>query len=192
MAARNAYFPTAANLALPGAADDVIALATTDDTRARDRSRRAAPRGLRRRPGRWPPHRRRGSLATWFGWLEPITAEVVLVASSPAEASSAQRELRRIGVDAIVGACIAPDLASEPAVARVPAITILRRSSFRDLATELGLGEDIVILDVREADERRALRIAGSVAAVHELPPQTEAPGAQCGCRGRLPGDDRG
>ena len=104
------------------------------------------------------------------GWSRS-RAEVVLVASSPEEASSAQRELRRIGVDAIVGACIAPDLASEPAVARVPAITILRRSSFRDLATELGLGEDIVILDVREADERRALRIAGSVGVpLHELP----------------------
>ena len=129
--------------------------------------------GLRRRPRRRQPatstagaRSRRGSAG-----VEPITAEVVLVASSPAEASSAQRELRRIGVDAIVGACIAPDLASEPAVARVPAITILRRSSFRDLATELGLGEDIVILDVREADERRALRIAGSVGVpLHELP----------------------
>ena len=176
MAPRNAWFPTAANLApLPEVPlDEVIALAMTDGTGAgatvildvRPRAAYAAAHvaGSLHIDGR-------GSLGTWFGWLEPISAEVVLVASSPEEASSAQRELRRIGVDAIVGACIAPDLASEPAIARVPAITILRRSSFRDLATELGLGEDIVILDVREADERRALRIAGSVGVpLHELP----------------------
>ncbi len=177
MAPRNAWFPTAANLAPPPEVplDDLLALAATGGTGAagaamildvRPRAAYAAAHvaGSLHIDGR-------GSLATWFGWLEPITAEVVLVASSPTEASSAQRELRRIGVDGIVGACIAPDLASEPAVAGVPAITILRRSSFRDLATELGLGEDIVILDVREADERRALRIAGSVGVpLHELP----------------------
>ena len=66
MATRNAWFPTAANLApLPEVPlDDVVALATTDrhPRRRRDRDpRRAAPRGLRRRPRRGqPPHRRPG------------------------------------------------------------------------------------------------------------------------------------
>ncbi len=48
---------------------------------------------------------------------------------------------------------------------------MLRRATFGDLAAELRLGEDIVVLDVREADERQALRIGGSLGIpVHELP----------------------
>ena len=59
-----------------------------------------------------------GSLATWYGWLDADQAEVVLIASSTEDAVVAQRELRRIGVDAIVGACIAPDLTRRSPVLR--------------------------------------------------------------------------
>ena len=180
MAPRNAWFPTAANLGpVPEVPlDEVLALAAAAGAHGAGPDDAPVILDVRPRSAYAAGHVAgslhidgRGSLATWFGWLEPITTEVVLVASSPAEASSAQRELLRIGVDAIVGACIAPDLTSDPAVAQLPAVAILRRSSFRDLVTELGLGEDIVVLDVREADERRALRIAGSIGVpLHELP----------------------
>ena len=171
MARRNAWFPTAANLAAlpeialeeladrPAAVDAVVL-----DVRSRAAYAAAHVEGSLHVDAR-------GAVASWFGWIGSIDAEVSLVASDAGEAAGVQRELRRIGVDEIRGVCVAPDLTPNLGSATAPRIVNLRRATFRDLAAELRLAEDVVLLDVREADERRAARIAGSIGiAAHELP----------------------
>ncbi len=172
MAQRNAWFPTPANL------EPLPELALADlpvdgpptpssvilDVRPRSDYAAAHVEGSLHVDGR-------GALATWYGWVASIEAEVTLIATSAGEAASAQRELRRIGVDDIRGACIAPDLTAMAGGSSAPRLSMLRCATFLDLAAELRLGEDIVVLDVREDDEREALRIAGSMGIpVHDLP----------------------
>jgi len=171
MAQRNAWFPTPANLEpLPEIEPEVLpddgpAIASRVILDVRPRADYAAGHvaGSLHVDGR-------GAVATWFGWLASIEAEVYLVASSRSAAAAAQRDLRRIGVDHIAAACIAPDLSATGGT-RSTRVALLRRATFADLSAELRLGEDIVVLDVREAEEREAVRIPGSLGiAVHDLP----------------------
>ena len=172
MAHRNAWFPTPANLeplaelAIDELSGDGPATPSRVILDVRPRAAYAAAHveGSLHVDGR-------GALSTWYGWVASIEAEVTLVATSHADAASAQRELRRIGVDDIRGVCIAPDLTAVAGASSLPRVSTLRCATFGDLAQELRLGEDIVVLDVREADEREALRIANAVGIpMHELP----------------------
>ncbi len=133
MAQRNAWFPTPANLEpLPELA---LAELPVDgpptpsrvilDVRPRAAYAAAHVEGSLHVDGR-------GALSTWYGWVASIEAEVTLVATSPGDAASAQRELRRIGVDDIRGACIAPDLTAIAGGSTRPAC---RRCAARRSAT---------------------------------------------------------
>jgi hydroxyacylglutathione hydrolase len=147
--------------------------------------RRADPAELRRRidAGEWVVDLRsrtafaaghlRGSLnfgsgsglATYLGWLIPWGTPLTLIGASPQDVADAQRELCRIGIDAITAAASWPDagLASQP-------LETYRTADFSALAAAAG-NDDVVVVDVRRSREwqRSHLQVAMHI-PLHELP----------------------
>ncbi len=106
-----------------------------------------------------------GGFATYLGWLLPWGTPITLLGETSGQVAEAQRELVRIGIDRPAAAATGgPADWSEDGLASFPMAT------FADLARARQHSE-VVVLDVRRADEHAAARIAGAVnIPIHELP----------------------
>jgi glyoxylase-like metal-dependent hydrolase (beta-lactamase superfamily II) len=106
-----------------------------------------------------------GSFATYLGWLISWGTPVTLLGETAEDVTRAQRELVRIGIDRPAAAATGGpnhwavgDLASFPT------------GTFADLE-EVRRHRDIIVLDVRRADEYKSTAIAGAFnIPIHELP----------------------
>ncbi|MER3437239.1 MAG: MBL fold metallo-hydrolase, partial [Chloroflexota bacterium] len=86
----------------------------------------------------------------WAGWLAPYGRELILIVDDEARFAEARTELRRIGLDTVAGYLkggMDAWRASGRAVASVPEITPPA------LHDRLTTSRDVVVLDVRSADE---------------------------------------
>ncbi len=106
-----------------------------------------------------------GGFATYLGWLITWGTPVTLLGETPAEVAEAQRELVRIGIDRPAAqASGGPQDWTDKQLASFPTAT------FADLE-EVRHHRDVVILDVRRADEYDSTRIEGAHnIPIHELP----------------------
>ncbi|WP_326576103.1 MBL fold metallo-hydrolase [Streptomyces sp. NBC_00481] len=107
-----------------------------------------------------------GRLATYLAWLIPWGKPVTLLAESPEQLATAQRELVRVGIDRPAAAAT-----GEPGdwVREGEAKASFPRATFADLAGRRP-AEGVVVLDVRRGSERAAGYIEGSVhIPVHAL-----------------------
>ncbi|CAM5389162.1 MBL fold metallo-hydrolase [Streptomyces badius] len=106
-----------------------------------------------------------GKLATYLAWMIPWGKPVTLLAESPEQLASAQRELVRVGIDRPAAAATGgPEawLRDGERPASFP------RATFARLAAERT--EETVVLDVRRDSERAVGWIEGSVhIPVHEV-----------------------
>ncbi len=105
-----------------------------------------------------------GGFATYLGWLVPWGTPLTLLGETPDQVAEAQRELVRIGIDRPAAhATGKPEDWSEGELGSFPTAT------FADLA-QVRHHRQVVVLDVRRADEHDAARIAGAVnIPLHEL-----------------------
>ncbi|MGZ0153016.1 rhodanese-like domain-containing protein [Kribbella sp. WER1] len=106
-----------------------------------------------------------GAFATYLGWLIPWGTPVTLLGESVADVAQAQRELVRIGIDRPAAhATGGPEQWSGQRPVSFPTAT------FADLA-QVRHHRDVVVLDVRRAEEHQASAIVGAVnVPVHDLP----------------------
>ncbi|WP_207769288.1 MBL fold metallo-hydrolase [Nocardioides currus] len=106
-----------------------------------------------------------GGFVTYLGWLIPWGTPVTLLGETPDDVAEAQRELVRIGIDRPAAhATGKPENWSDRELSSFPTAT------FADLA-QVRHHREVVILDVRRADEYEGARIAGAVnVPIHELP----------------------
>ena len=105
-----------------------------------------------------------GGFATYLGWLISWGTPITLLGESAEDVAEAQRELVRIGIDRPVAhATGKPEDWSDRPLSSFPTAT------FADLA-QVRHHREVVVLDVRRADEHDAARIAGAVnVPLHEL-----------------------
>ena len=110
-----------------------------------------------------------GGFATYLGWLITWGTPVTLLGESADDVAEAQRELVRIGIDRPAAhATGGPEDWSDRELASFPTAT------FDDLA-QVRHHREVVILDVRRADEHDGARIAGAVnIPLHELQQRLE------------------
>ena len=106
-----------------------------------------------------------GGFATYLGWLITWGTPVTLLGETADDVAEAQRELVRIGIDRPAAhATGGPEQWSDRELASFPTAT------FEDLA-HVRHHREVVILDVRRADEHDKARIDGAVnVPIHELP----------------------
>ncbi|WP_307854094.1 MBL fold metallo-hydrolase [Nocardioides palaemonis] len=106
-----------------------------------------------------------GGFATYLGWLITWGTPVTLLGRSADDVAEAQRELVRIGIDRPAAhATGGPEDWSDRALGSFPTAT------FADLA-QVRHHREVVVLDVRRADEHDGAHVAGAVnVPVHELP----------------------
>ena len=106
-----------------------------------------------------------GGFATYLGWLITWGTPVTLLGESAEDVAEAQRELVRIGIDRTAAhATGKPEDWSEGELSSFPTAT------FADLA-QVRHHREVVVLDVRRADEHDKACIAGAVnVPIHELP----------------------
>ncbi|GAA2806429.1 MBL fold metallo-hydrolase [Kribbella solani] len=106
-----------------------------------------------------------GAFATYLGWLITWGTPLTLLGETAADVTQAQRELVRIGIDRPAAHATGdPGQWSAGAPVSYPAAT------FADLEL-VRHHRDVVVLDVRRAEEHRTARIVGAVnIPVHELP----------------------
>ncbi len=105
-----------------------------------------------------------GAFATYLGWLIEWGTPVTLLGKSIEEVSEAQRELVRIGIDRPAAHATGGPEQWADTVASFPVAT------FEELA-QVRHHREVVILDVRRADEHDDASIAGAVnVPLHELP----------------------
>ncbi|MEU8226129.1 MBL fold metallo-hydrolase [Kribbella sp. NPDC048915] len=98
-----------------------------------------------------------GSFATYLGWLIKWGTPVTLLGETAADITMAQRELARIGIDRPAAhATGGPRDWSVSATASYPATT------FAELA-QVRHHRDVVVLDVRRAEEHRSARIQDAI-----------------------------
>jgi hydroxyacylglutathione hydrolase len=149
MSARNRQGPAPADLSAPRpvSADELRARIAAGEWAVdlRDRTAHAAGHVAGSIGIALGPH-----FATWLGWLIPWDSALTLVGDSAEQVSDAQRQLVRIGIDRPDGAAVGtpqelagPDGPRNHPVAR-----------FADLAVARRTGQELVVLDVRRADER--------------------------------------
>ena len=105
-----------------------------------------------------------GSFATYLGWLVAWGTPVTLLGETSEEVAEAQRELVRIGIDRPAAhATGKPEDWSDRELSAFPT------ASFADLA-QVRHHREVVVLDVRRADEHAGARIDGAVnIPLHEL-----------------------
>ena len=99
-----------------------------------------------------------GGVASWFGWVDSIEADIVLVAETAEGAEAARRDLVRIGADRVRAACVIPETAGR----RDRRLRATRRATFADLAASPSVPGRLV-LDVRERQEWLAGHLDGAV-----------------------------
>ncbi|KQV67770.1 MBL fold metallo-hydrolase [Nocardioides sp. Root122] len=106
-----------------------------------------------------------GGFATYLGWLITWGTPITLLGETAEDVAQAQRELVRIGIDRPAAhATGGPEQWSDGSLSSFPTAT------FADLA-QVRHHREIVILDVRRADEHDQARIDGAVnIPIHELP----------------------
>jgi glyoxylase-like metal-dependent hydrolase (beta-lactamase superfamily II)/rhodanese-related sulfurtransferase len=106
-----------------------------------------------------------GGFATYLGWLITWGTPVTLLGETADDVAEAQRELVRIGIDRPAAhATGGPEQWSDRELASFPT------AAFEDLA-QARHHREVVILDVRRADEHDKARIDGAVnIPIHELP----------------------
>jgi glyoxylase-like metal-dependent hydrolase (beta-lactamase superfamily II)/rhodanese-related sulfurtransferase len=106
-----------------------------------------------------------GAFATYLGWLITWGTPVTLLGETAADVAQAQRELVRIGIDRPAShATGGPERWSVGTAVSFPT------ADFADLE-QVRHHRDVVVLDVRRAEEHRAARITGAVnVPIHELP----------------------
>jgi glyoxylase-like metal-dependent hydrolase (beta-lactamase superfamily II)/rhodanese-related sulfurtransferase len=106
-----------------------------------------------------------GKIATYLAWMIPWGKPVTLLAETPEQLATAQRELTRVGIDRPAAAATGAPSGWVPAGTRLAAFP---RATFADLA-EHGT-DQVVVLDVRRDSERATGHIEGSVhIPIHEL-----------------------
>jgi hydroxyacylglutathione hydrolase len=105
-----------------------------------------------------------GQFSTYVGWLAPWGSPVTLLGEGPDEVAQAQRELARIGIDAVAGAATGrPSDWTDGALGTFPVAT------FADLA-EVRHHRSVTVLDVRRDQEWGAGHIPGAVhVPIHEV-----------------------
>ena len=106
-----------------------------------------------------------GGFATYLGWLITWGTPITLLGETADDVAEAQRELVRIGIDRPAAHATGdPKDWSDRELSSFPTAT------FEDLA-QVRHHREVVILDVRRADEHDKARIAGAVnVPIHELP----------------------
>ena len=105
-----------------------------------------------------------GGFATYLGWLIAWGTPITLLGENATDVAEAQRELVRIGIDRPAAhATGGPQDWAEGELSSFPTAT------FADLA-QVRHHREILVLDVRRADEHEAARIDGAVnVPLHEL-----------------------
>jgi glyoxylase-like metal-dependent hydrolase (beta-lactamase superfamily II)/rhodanese-related sulfurtransferase len=104
-----------------------------------------------------------GGFATYLGWLIAWGTPITLLGESAENVAEAQRELVRIGIDRP-----AAHATGGPQDWSDRALSSFATATFADLARVRH--REVVVLDVRRADEHRAARIDGAVnIPLHEL-----------------------
>lgn len=119
-----------------------------------------------------------GAFSTYVGWLIGWGTPVTLLGETATDVAQAQRELVRIGIDRPAAhATGGPGNWSADAPVSFPTAT------FADLE-QVRHHRDVVVLDVRRAEEHDAAWIEGAVnIPIHELPAgQPRCHQAKCGC----------
>jgi hydroxyacylglutathione hydrolase len=105
-----------------------------------------------------------GAFVTYLGWLVPWGTPITLLGASADDVAEAQRELVRIGIDRP-----AAHATGGPEDWSTEAPVSFATATFADLA-HVRHHRDVVILDVRRADEHEAAAITGAVnVPLHEL-----------------------
>ncbi len=103
------------------------------------------------------------AFATYVGWTLPWGEPLSLVGESPEQLLQARRELCRIGIDDLAGVT-----ADDPRAAGDGALSAYRVADFADLAK--AWSDDVVVLDVRRADEWASGHLRGARhLPLHEL-----------------------
>ncbi len=106
-----------------------------------------------------------GAFSTYLGWLIEWGTPVTLLGESAEDVAEAQRELARIGIDRP-----AARSTGDPEDWAAGELASFPTGTFADLA-QVRHHRDVVVLDVRRADEHRDTAIAGAVnIPIHELP----------------------
>lgn len=109
-----------------------------------------------------------GKPATYLAWLIPWGKPVTLLAGTPEQITTAQRELARVGIDRPAAAAT-----GDPAgwIRTGEDLVSFPRARFADLAEVRERGEQVVVLDVRRDAERAGGYVDGSVhIPIHQLP----------------------
>ncbi|WP_231123492.1 MBL fold metallo-hydrolase [Nocardioides sambongensis] len=106
-----------------------------------------------------------GAFSTYLGWLIEWGTPVTLLGETVEDVATAQRELVRIGIDRPAArATGGPEEWAVDELGRFPVAT------FAELA-QVRHHREVVVLDVRRADEHEGAAIAGAVnIPIHELP----------------------
>jgi rhodanese-related sulfurtransferase len=106
-----------------------------------------------------------GAFSTYLGWLIEWGTAVTLLGETPEDVATAQRELVRIGIDRP-----AAQSTGGPQDWSDGDLGSFATATFADLA-QVRHHRDVVVLDVRRADEYEGAAIAGAVnIPIHELP----------------------
>lgn len=106
-----------------------------------------------------------GSFATYLGWLITWGTPVTLLGETAEDVVQAQRELVRIGIDRPAAAAT-----GEPQDWTSSDLANFPTGTFADLE-EVRRHRDVIVLDVRRADEYESTAIAGAFnIPIHELP----------------------
>lgn len=96
----------------------------------------------------------------WMGWIAPYDREIIFVLERDDDFEEARTEMRRIGLDRVVG-YLAGGMNAWLAVGSPT--QVLTQVTANDLADQLGISIDApVVLDVRSDDEWHAGHIAGA------------------------------
>ena len=106
-----------------------------------------------------------GAFSTYLGWLIEWGTPVSLLGETPGDVARAQRELVRIGIDRP-----AAQASGDPRSWTTGELSSFPTGTFADLA-QVRRHREVVVLDVRRADEHQGAAIAGAInIPIHELP----------------------
>ena len=106
-----------------------------------------------------------GPFSTYLGWLIEWGTPITLLGETPEDVAAAQRELVRIGIERPTA-----QATGGPRDWTDGELGAFATGTFADLA-QVRHHREVVVLDVRRADEHRKSAIAGAInIAIHELP----------------------